>query len=329
MAAEVLLPPHVDLPPDLVWRQRAFPNSNYLALRGEVPTLLDSGFVPHAEHTVAVTEEFIGRPDWVVNSHWHCDHVGANALLQAAGTRIAGSPLDATALERIDPGCCAAEYLDQPVPRYSVDRRLEDGETLLLGDSEWQVLAVPGHTLGHLALWCADTGVLAVGDTVSSYDVGWVNLVVDGADAVRRALDSLRRMRALDARLLLPGHGPVVTDAAEALDKGIARLERQRDHVELAVDYGAKRVLAFAVMIRPPMTPSRLEEYLAGAPWVHGAATTLGRSVAEYIGSLVDSMLSVGALELRGGRIHATTPATGVDPRILDLPHPRGWAPDT
>ncbi|MEU6548961.1 hypothetical protein ABZ915_01570 [Streptomyces sp. NPDC046915] len=36
-----------------------------------------------------------------------------------------------------DPGCCAAEYLDQPVAPYTVDIPLDDGRVLRLGEADW------------------------------------------------------------------------------------------------------------------------------------------------------------------------------------------------
>ncbi len=57
----------------------------------------------------------------VVNTHWHADQVGGNAMLQARGAGIAVSVPDADAVARRYPGCCQAEYLDQPVAPYTVD----------------------------------------------------------------------------------------------------------------------------------------------------------------------------------------------------------------
>jgi len=47
--------------------------------------------------------------------HWHSDRVGGTARLQAMGAGIAALAVDAEAVARRDPGCCVAEYLDQPV----------------------------------------------------------------------------------------------------------------------------------------------------------------------------------------------------------------------
>jgi glyoxylase-like metal-dependent hydrolase (beta-lactamase superfamily II) len=82
------------------------------------------------------------------HTHWHSDHVGGNAALQAAGAEIAASAHDADAVQRRDPGCCVAEYLDQPVAPCTVDRALDDAEVLTLGETDWQIIRTPGHAGG-------------------------------------------------------------------------------------------------------------------------------------------------------------------------------------
>src|SRR5687768_9876889 len=129
--------------------------------------------------------------------------VGGNALLQAADAGVAAATPDAHAVARRDPGCCQAEYLDQPVAPHSVDEPLDDGQVVRLGDADWQAVHTPGHTPGHLSLWQPDERLLVVGDALSDYDVGWVNLALDGPDATGAALASLHRLVALHPRVLL------------------------------------------------------------------------------------------------------------------------------
>lgn len=112
------------LPYGAVWVERDFPDANMLILP---------------------------RVARVANTHWHSDHVGGNARFQQSGAEVFGAHGDADALRRADTHCCVAEYLDQPVPVYTVDHGIGDGDRVLLGDTEWTVVEVPGHTSGHLA----------------------------------------------------------------------------------------------------------------------------------------------------------------------------------
>ena len=115
------------LPPWVTWEQRPFPDANMLLLPGRNPALVDSGFVAHAGQTADWVHARTSQLSLVVNTHWHADHVGGNAMLQARGAGIAVSVPDADAVARRDPGCCQAEYLDQPVAPYTVDEPLRDG----------------------------------------------------------------------------------------------------------------------------------------------------------------------------------------------------------
>jgi hydroxyacylglutathione hydrolase len=178
------------LPAWVTWWRRPFPDANTLLLHGRRPALVDSGFVGHAEETAAWARAHVGDIDLVVNTHWHSDHVGGNALLQARGAAVAAGTPEAEAIGRRDPGCCAAEYLDQPVAPYTVDVPLDDGEVLRLGEADWEVVRTPGH----LALWQPEERLLVVGDALSDYDVGWVNLALDGPEAPASALASLKRL---------------------------------------------------------------------------------------------------------------------------------------
>lgn len=315
----------IDLPDGTVFIERDFPNSNLLLLLGEEPALVDTGFASCAGATAALVHQHAPWLSRVVNTHWHTDHVGGNALFQGAGAEIIGSPIDADALSRADPGCCLAEYLDQPVPRYTIDRAVSDGDRLLMGDAEWDVLAIPGHTPGHLAFWNPAGRLLAVGDALSSYDVGWVNVMLDGPPAIDAASTSLIRLRELDARVVLPGHGPAIANPDEAIARAIGRIERQRADLGLTVTYGAKRIVAFALMIHGGMTPDELDAYIGAQTWARDAAALLGQATDDFTRHLVDPMLDTGALCLANGTVQAAQQAEPPDPAVFDLPFPRSW----
>ncbi|MFF2775473.1 MBL fold metallo-hydrolase [Streptomyces sp. NPDC058052] len=314
-----------DLPAWLTWWQRPFPDAHTLLLTGRRPALIDTGFVGHAEETAAWVRATAGHVDLVVNTHWHSDHVGGNALLQAHGAGIAAGAPEAEAIARRDPGCCSAEYLDQPVPPYTVDLALDDGQVLRLGDTDWEVVRTPGHTPGHLALWEPEERLLVVGDALSDYDVGWVNLALDGPGAAGTALASLKRLADLAPRVILPSHGPIPADPGATLAAALRRAQRLVDDPDGAVWYGARRILAFALMIRGGVPADGIEPYLHARAWLTDAAGLLGRTPEDLAEELVTTMLRSGAIVLRDGRLYAAAEHAPVTADTMRVPYPRAW----
>jgi glyoxylase-like metal-dependent hydrolase (beta-lactamase superfamily II) len=315
------------LPAWVTWQQRHFPDANLLLLHGARPALVDSGFVGHAEDTAAWVGARTDGLALVVNTHWHSDHVGGNALLQATGAGVAASAPDADAVARRDPGCCVAEYLDQPVAPYTVDEPLNDGQVLRLGEADWEVVGTPGHTPGHLCLWQPDERLLVVGDALSDYDVGWVNLALDGPDTAATALASIQRLADLDPRVLLPAHGPLPEDTGATLTAALRRTQRLVDDPAGAVWYGARRIFAFALMIRGGIPTDEVEPYLHARAWLADAARLLGRSPEALASELLETMLRSGAVVVRDSRVLAAAEHLPVAPESLRVPLPRAWPP--
>jgi len=120
-------------------------------IRGEHPILVDTGFggnLPETENLLrgaGVPPEELAL---IVNTHYHCDHVGGKSGLQRRyGTPIAAHRWDADLINRRDREVCSAEWLDQPVEPYRVDRPLSGGDEIETGSVSLQVLHTPGHTL--------------------------------------------------------------------------------------------------------------------------------------------------------------------------------------
>ena len=94
------------------------------------------------------------------------------------------------------------------------------------------MVATPGHTPGHLAFVDTRDGTLFCGDTYSTLGgvavsariyprfplVGMATWDKPGVVA------SARKLRALDAARLAPGHGRIVETPAAAMDAAIARV---------------------------------------------------------------------------------------------------------
>jgi glyoxylase-like metal-dependent hydrolase (beta-lactamase superfamily II) len=85
-------------------------------------------------------------------------------------------------------------------------------------------IPTPGHAPDHVTF--LRDGVALTGDAVLGQ--GSVFIAPDPG-ALAGYLDALARLRTLEPKLLLPGHGPVVRDPAAKLDEYIShRLDRER-----------------------------------------------------------------------------------------------------
>ena len=90
----------------------------------------------------------------ILNTHHHDDHTGGNlALKRATGARVVGARNDA-----------------QRIP--GIDVEVADGNSFLLGTAAAMVMAVPGHTLGHIAYWFPESQALFCGDTLFTMGCG-------------------------------------------------------------------------------------------------------------------------------------------------------------
>ncbi|MBT3787053.1 MAG: hydroxyacylglutathione hydrolase [Alphaproteobacteria bacterium] len=114
--------------------------------------------------------------DWIINTHHHGDHTGANLeLKEKYGCQIVGPRLE-----------------QQRIP--GIDQAVGDGDTFSLGNSVAKVYDVPGHTAGHNAYWFEDSDTLFCGDTLFALGCG---RVFEGThEQMWTSLDKLRGLPA-------------------------------------------------------------------------------------------------------------------------------------
>ena len=117
---------------------------------------------------------------------------------------------------------------------------LSDGDVITTGGLDLRVVATPGHTADSVSLALAADHALLTGDTV----LGRGTTVVAHPDGELAAyLDSLERLRVLTGNgsvtSILPGHGPVVPDAAAMVAFYRVHRAERLDQVRQALADGA------------------------------------------------------------------------------------------
>jgi glyoxylase-like metal-dependent hydrolase (beta-lactamase superfamily II) len=124
-------------------------------------------------------------------------------------------------------------------------RRLMDGDEVRIGDRTWRVIMGYGHAPEHVALYCADLGVLISGDMVLpkiSTNISVWSIDPDG-NPLKQFLDSLKRYAGLpNDTLVLPSHGLPFRGLHERIDQ---LEEHHRQHFEELHEACAQPLSAF------------------------------------------------------------------------------------
>ncbi|MBI1802739.1 MAG: MBL fold metallo-hydrolase [Chloroflexi bacterium] len=106
------------------------------------------------------------------------------------------------------------------------DHPLRDGDQVALGDRALVVIHSPGHAGDCVCFYDEREGVLFTGDTVLG--VG-TSVIAPPEGDVSAYLDALQRLKSFPAKVIAPGHGPIITRPRAKLDEYIEhRLMRER-----------------------------------------------------------------------------------------------------
>jgi len=149
---------------------------------------------------------------WI--THGHLDHAGGAAEMQEkSGVTITGPHIEDQFW--IDGIPAQGQMYGLPEARsFTPDRWLNDGDTLTLGETTWEVIHCPGHTPGHVVFFNREVGFAQVGDVLFQGSVGRTDFPKSDPEALIRSI-TLKLWPLGNNVTFVPGHGPVSTFGQE------------------------------------------------------------------------------------------------------------------
>jgi glyoxylase-like metal-dependent hydrolase (beta-lactamase superfamily II) len=158
---------------------------------------------------------------------WHEREEAADEQFAAFMKRNGASDDDAS---KIIDAQRKSKYLGLRPPREFI--RIRDGEIIAMGQREWRVITVGGHSPEHALFHCEKDNILIAGDQILSHMTpsSIVPQAQPDANPMQEYLDSLTRLEALPPDMLvLPSHGlpfrALRTRLAQLREHHLARLD--------------------------------------------------------------------------------------------------------
>lgn len=226
--------------------------NSYLIVTRERNLLIDTGF-RHPRCLYALLEGLreVGadlRHTDLFLTHMHSDHAGLASGLLPPGSRIYMGRTDYHRLldclsgqewARSDASFLShgfpAEFLQkltaqnparamQPLAPFPA-QLMDDGDAIQVGPYRFTCVLTPGHTPGHMCLYCADRQLMLLGDHIL-FDISPNITAWEGVeDSLGDYLASLRRVRSMEVRTALPAH-------RKGSDQFIPRIDTLLEHHE-------------------------------------------------------------------------------------------------
>jgi hydroxyacylglutathione hydrolase len=186
-------------------------DSNIYVILGEKTTIVDTGTGLYSKEVVGDIKKLVDPAtiNQIIITHEHFDHCGGVKKIFEITDGKTKIMAHREASEKIERGESEfAKMLGGIMPKMSVDIKLKDGDTIIVGDETFDVLHTPGHTPGCICLYSKTSKSLISGDTVFSHG-SFGRYDFPGGDAYLLR-QSIERLAKLDIINLYPGHESIV-----------------------------------------------------------------------------------------------------------------------
>jgi glyoxylase-like metal-dependent hydrolase (beta-lactamase superfamily II) len=181
---------------------------------------------------------------------------------------------------------------------------LRPGERQIIGGSEWQALASPGHDPHSIILWNAEDRTLISADALWEHGFGAIFPEVEGKSGFAEQRAILELISQLKPRLVIPGHGAPFNEVDQSLERAFARLNALEASHERNARSVIKTLLKFHLMIVRSVALEELIQRCAG--WYYARIINeryFELPFGDFITRNVTELVASGTLLLQNGRV--------------------------
>lgn len=168
-----------------------------------------------------VIDKFKLTPALIINTHGHIDHIGCD---DAFGVPVYVHRQDVALLR--DSGLNLSGFLASPFSVKAELRAVEDKECIDTAGIRLEVIHVPGHTPGGIALLMKkpNNDILFTGDSLFYQGIGRTDFPYGDETSLVKSIQE-KLFTLADDTMIFPGHGPSSTIGEEKKNNPYARID--------------------------------------------------------------------------------------------------------
>lgn len=187
--------------------------------------IIDPGFAPQPDRIAQVIATQGLTPAAIAITHAHGDHIVGIDTLCRRFPQIELFVPAGEADHLADPEKNLSAAFGSPLRVAATPSQLlQPGQTLTLGDTQWQVLDAGGHSPAGLAYYCPTGNVVITGDALFAGSIGRTDF--PGANHARLLNNIRDHLLSLpDNVIVYPGHGPCTTIGQERRTNPFLRMQ--------------------------------------------------------------------------------------------------------
>lgn len=145
---------------------------------------------------------------YLINTHLHVDHaVGVNYVKNKYSVGLSASCNDDFLADSLKEQAEMFHLKLDKCNAVTINRCLGDGDILHIGGEQIEVISVPGHSPGSIALYCPDSKFVITGDALFRGSIGRTDLPGGDYRTLIRSIN-MKLLTLPDDTTIYPGHGP-------------------------------------------------------------------------------------------------------------------------
>jgi glyoxylase-like metal-dependent hydrolase (beta-lactamase superfamily II) len=185
-----------------------FQVNTYVIYDNDECIIIDPGNETSDEHQrlIDFIEQNKLKPKFILNTHCHIDHVvGVNKLKNYFNIDFYANNKDQYLIDNLEAVAKSYNINLSGIP--TINRNISSKEKIKVGSSILDILEVPGHTPGHIAIFSQQEQFVLTGDVLFKDTIGRTDLPGGDLDQLMNSIVT-QILPLGDEVLIYPGHGP-------------------------------------------------------------------------------------------------------------------------